>query len=150
MRAILIPTHIYLQNLASIQPRTSPLKFAASRDAHLASRDISRHSPDLRVGIPMGRNLDALANSTRNSSSGQTTTRSRPARGLDLDFLYTNCSIAVSIDCSIYCVLKDIAIDLQLMNGTFQVHHPRHFVFWDRWIDVIQTSGLQLLLTKKL
>ena len=24
--------HIYLQNLASIQPRTSPLKFAASRD----------------------------------------------------------------------------------------------------------------------
>ena len=24
------PTHIYLQNLASIQPRTSPLKFAAS------------------------------------------------------------------------------------------------------------------------
>ena len=25
-------THIYLQNLASIQPRTSPLKFAASRD----------------------------------------------------------------------------------------------------------------------
>ena len=25
-------THIYLQNLASIQPRTRPLKFAASRD----------------------------------------------------------------------------------------------------------------------
>ena len=25
------PTHIHLQNLASIQPRTSPLKFAASR-----------------------------------------------------------------------------------------------------------------------
>ena len=25
------PTHIYLQNLASIQPRTSPLKFAGSR-----------------------------------------------------------------------------------------------------------------------
>ena len=25
-------THIYLQNLASIQPRTSPLKFAASRE----------------------------------------------------------------------------------------------------------------------
>ena len=25
-------THIYLQNLASIQPRTSPPKFAASRD----------------------------------------------------------------------------------------------------------------------
>ena len=25
-------THIFLQNLASIQPRTSPLKFAASRD----------------------------------------------------------------------------------------------------------------------
>ena len=25
-------THIYLQNLASIQPRTSPLKFAGSRD----------------------------------------------------------------------------------------------------------------------
>ena len=24
-------THIYLQNLASIQPRTSPVKFAASR-----------------------------------------------------------------------------------------------------------------------
>ena len=26
------PTHIYLQNLVSIQPRTSPVKFAASRD----------------------------------------------------------------------------------------------------------------------
>ena len=25
-------THVYLQNLASIQPRTSPVKFAASRD----------------------------------------------------------------------------------------------------------------------
>ena len=25
-------THIFLQNLASIQPRTIPLKFAASRD----------------------------------------------------------------------------------------------------------------------
>ena len=25
-------THIYLQNLAPIQPRTSPVKFAASRD----------------------------------------------------------------------------------------------------------------------
>ena len=25
-------THIYLQNFVSIQPRTSPLKFAASRD----------------------------------------------------------------------------------------------------------------------
>ena len=25
-------THIYLQNLASIQPRTSPLKFVGSRD----------------------------------------------------------------------------------------------------------------------
>ena len=27
------PTHIYLQNLASIQPRTSPLKFVGSRDS---------------------------------------------------------------------------------------------------------------------
>ena len=27
---IAIPTHIYLQNLASIQPRTSPLKFVGS------------------------------------------------------------------------------------------------------------------------
>ena len=26
-------THIYLQNLASIQPRTSPLKFVGSRDS---------------------------------------------------------------------------------------------------------------------
>ena len=26
--SILIPTHIYLQNLASMQPRTSPVKFA--------------------------------------------------------------------------------------------------------------------------
>ena len=27
------PTHIYLQNFVSIQPRTSPVKFAASRSA---------------------------------------------------------------------------------------------------------------------
>ena len=27
------PTHIYLQNLASIQPRTSPLKFVGSRNS---------------------------------------------------------------------------------------------------------------------
>ena len=26
------PTHIYLQNFVSIQPRTSPVKFAGSRD----------------------------------------------------------------------------------------------------------------------
>ena len=32
-------THIYLQNLASIQPRTSPLKFVGSRDAAAPARD---------------------------------------------------------------------------------------------------------------
>ena len=31
-------THIYLQNLASIQPRTSPLKFVGSRDSWSRSR----------------------------------------------------------------------------------------------------------------
>ena len=31
-------THIYLQNLASIQPRTSPVKFAASRESSTAAR----------------------------------------------------------------------------------------------------------------
>ena len=31
-------THIYLQNLASIQPRTSPLKFVGSRDSWCRSR----------------------------------------------------------------------------------------------------------------
>ena len=31
-------THIYLQNLASIQPRTSPRKFVGSRDTGAAAR----------------------------------------------------------------------------------------------------------------
>ena len=30
------PTHIFLQNLASIQPRTSPVKFARSSNAAIA------------------------------------------------------------------------------------------------------------------
>ena len=33
--------HIYLQNLASIQPRTSPVKFAASRDELVPAEEIA-------------------------------------------------------------------------------------------------------------
>ena len=43
---ILIPTHMYLQTLASIQPRTSPVKFVASRDkprGPLPCRDLPEH-----------------------------------------------------------------------------------------------------------
>ena len=42
-------THIFLQNSASIQPRTSPLKFAASRvevASSNASRDVAWHCAD--------------------------------------------------------------------------------------------------------
>ena len=36
-------THIFLQNLVSIQPRTSPVKFAASREAaEAADGDVAR------------------------------------------------------------------------------------------------------------
>ena len=35
-------THIYLQNLASMQPRTSPLNFAASRDSRRSARCATR------------------------------------------------------------------------------------------------------------
>ena len=42
-------THIYLQNLASIQPRTSPLKFAASQTALPERYPLARSSTKVRV-----------------------------------------------------------------------------------------------------
>ena len=42
-------THIYLQDLASIQPRTSPVKFARSR------RHRHIHAPAKNHGAPNGR-----------------------------------------------------------------------------------------------
>ena len=50
-------THIYLQNFVSIQPRTSPVKFAASRDNRPRARfaetleDIA-HNPALWKALP--------------------------------------------------------------------------------------------------
>ena len=41
-------THIYLQNFVSIQPRTSPVKFAASRDAIPSEGAPPRHGAALR------------------------------------------------------------------------------------------------------
>ena len=38
-------SHIYLQNLASIQPRTSPVKFAASRDDSCRSSERAGTAP---------------------------------------------------------------------------------------------------------
>ena len=44
-------THIYLQNFVSIQPRTSPVKFAASRDKDAANFDKdAANSTALRLG----------------------------------------------------------------------------------------------------
>ena len=48
-------THIYLRNLASIQPRTSPLKFVGSRDSYSGSRGRTLVQPD---GPPGQRRLD--------------------------------------------------------------------------------------------
>ena len=43
-------THIYLQNLASIQPRTSPLEFAASRDTLPRQRSPGRREAARTLG----------------------------------------------------------------------------------------------------
>ena len=40
------PTSISLQNLVSIQPRTSPVKFAASRDG-TSRKNAGTHAPDV-------------------------------------------------------------------------------------------------------
>ena len=46
-------THIYLQNFISIQPRTSPVKFAASRDVTVTVRPgLQRDLASLPVGGP--------------------------------------------------------------------------------------------------
>ena len=45
------PTNIYLQNLASIQKRTSPIKFA-----HLAEKSEKGSIPNLSTKVDTGRN----------------------------------------------------------------------------------------------
>ena len=46
-------THIFLQNFVSIQPRTSPVKFAASRDVTVTVRPgLQRDLASLPVGGP--------------------------------------------------------------------------------------------------
>ena len=55
---IAIPTHIYLQNLASIQPRTSSLKFVGSRDAAapavlLPASERRRRAEEARQPMPL-------------------------------------------------------------------------------------------------
>ena len=48
-------THIYLQNLASIQPRTSPLKFAAQTATNPSLPSLSRVlAPSARGRPPRG------------------------------------------------------------------------------------------------
>ena len=48
------PTHIYLQNLASIQPRTSPIKFAHLADKFVKG-SVSNLSTKVREGRAAGR-----------------------------------------------------------------------------------------------
>ena len=71
---IAIQTSIYLQNLASIQPRTSPLQFAASRSA-TAPRLRPRTSP-VHKGVRRGRHRRRLRHRRgrreENAASGQT------------------------------------------------------------------------------
>ena len=45
-------THIYLQNFVSIQPRTSPVKFAASRDKPVTSPLVAASPGDPPSGEP--------------------------------------------------------------------------------------------------
>ena len=54
------PTHIYLQNFASIQPRTSPLKFA--RVASSSARpETGRSMPDMPAAASSSRSCCSLA-----------------------------------------------------------------------------------------
>ena len=57
-------THIYLQNLASIQPRTSPLKFVGSRDSWANSATVARKRrrtlPTLFMGPARAKNTSLL------------------------------------------------------------------------------------------
>ena len=59
-------THIFLQNFVSIQPRTSPLKFAASR---------------IRGWRPLWRRLDRRDPSRRRRRPGPACSRRAPRRG---------------------------------------------------------------------
>ena len=78
-------THIYLQNLASIQPRTSPVKFAASRDATSTSPGAAQLAPASR--LPRTSLAETIA--ARGSAAGRPAVRKATARkkGLLLDAL---------------------------------------------------------------
>ena len=63
------------------------------------------------------------------------------ARGRDLDFVYTNCSIAFRIDFSIWYLgrlTRDVdkpteTTDFRFLSFTntiFEIHHPNMFIFW--------------------
>ena len=66
-------THIYLQNFVSIQPRTSPVKFAASRDS-------PRHSPSPRTHRRRARTpRPSPATATRHRRSPPRMPRNGPA-----------------------------------------------------------------------
>ena len=75
------PTNIYLQNLASIQPRTSPVKFA-----HLAEKSGKGSIPNLSTKVRRGRRDDAPRDQPRSreakeaAGAGQGEGRRGPVR----------------------------------------------------------------------
>ena len=74
-------THVFLQNLASIQPRTSPLKFAATR---VASATFGKPVPVWvcpQTGPPHRLRADSAAESSARVSGSPTTKKHFDVRG---------------------------------------------------------------------